>query len=46
MLKWCPSEGNLVRGVLGALKSKQPAVPLQVYPTQVTADGTVSVKLV
>ncbi|GBF87826.1 hypothetical protein Rsub_00537 [Raphidocelis subcapitata] len=46
VLKWCPSEGNLVRAALGTLKSKQPQVPLKVYPTNVTTDGTLSVKLV
>jgi hypothetical protein len=30
VVKWCPSEGNVLRGFLGALKSKQPAIPLKV----------------
>lgn len=46
VIKWCPREGgNLLRGVLGALKSNQPPIPLKVYPVKVAADGTVSVKL-
>ncbi|KAI8474048.1 MAG: hypothetical protein J3K34DRAFT_518543 [Monoraphidium minutum] len=45
VLKWCPGEGNMLRGVLGMLKSKQPSVPLKVYPTNVASDGTISVKL-
>jgi len=46
VLKWCPSEGNMLRSVLGALKSKQPSVPLKVYPVSVAQDGTLSVKLI
>lgn len=30
VVKWCPKEGSMLRGLLGALKSNQPAVPLKV----------------
>ncbi len=46
MLKWCPKEGNVIRGILGSLKAKQAPVPLKVYPTQVAQDGSLAVKLV
>jgi hypothetical protein len=44
VLTWCPKD-NLVRNLLGALKSKSAPVNLQVFDTQLQTDGTVLVKL-
>lgn len=44
MLTWCPKD-NLMRNLLGALKSKSAPVNLQVFDTQLRTDGTVLVKL-
>lgn len=45
VLKWCPSEGGLVRGLLGTLKKNAPAVDLKVYPAALREDGQLMVRL-
>jgi len=44
VLTWCPKD-NLMRNLLGALKSKSDPVRLMVFDTQLQSDGTVLVKL-
>lgn len=45
VLRWCPSEGNLVRGLLGTLKKDVPAVDLKVYRAAVGPDGQLMIRL-
>lgn len=44
VLKWCPKD-NLVRGLLGTLKSKEKPVDLTVYPVHIAGDGGIWTKL-
>lgn len=44
-LLWCPTEGSVVRGVLGALKQKQDPSPLLVHPVYVDGAKRVFVKV-
>ncbi|KAL0043970.1 hypothetical protein WJX82_009949 [Trebouxia sp. C0006] len=43
VLEWCP-KNNLIRKVLGSIKSNQNPKKLKVYPAQVDDDGNISVK--
>lgn len=43
VLEWCP-KNNLIRKVLGSIKSNQNPKKLKVYPAQVDGDGNISVK--
>jgi len=43
VLEWCP-KNNLVRKVLGSIKSAQQPKKLKVYPTQVDEEGNIFAK--
>ncbi|GIL76790.1 hypothetical protein Vretimale_8727 [Volvox reticuliferus] len=45
VIKWCPSDGSPIRGVLRTLKASVNPVPLPVYPVVVQPDGRVMVRL-
>jgi len=43
VIEWCPTD-NFVRGFLGKLKQKTAPIPLKVFETKVSTDGTVIFK--
>lgn len=43
VLDWCP-QNNIVRKILGSIKSTQQPKKLKVYPAQVDGDGNISVR--
>ncbi|GLC36121.1 hypothetical protein PLESTB_001378500 [Pleodorina starrii] len=45
VLKWCPSDGSPVRGLLRTLKASVTPVDLPVYPVLVKQDGGVMVRM-
>jgi len=45
VLKWCPGEGSMVRGLLGRLKRNQVAVNLDVFDTYVAPGGKLWINL-
>ncbi|PNH11225.1 putative sodium/metabolite cotransporter BASS4, chloroplastic [Tetrabaena socialis] len=45
VIKWCPSDGSAIRGLLRTLKADVSPVPLTVYPVVVKPDGKVWVRL-
>ncbi|KAG2454169.1 hypothetical protein HYH02_001204 [Chlamydomonas schloesseri] len=45
VIKWVPSDGSPIRGLLRTLKADVKPVPLPVYPVLVKTDGTVMVRL-
>lgn len=46
VIKWCPSDGSPIRGLLHSLKASVPPVPLAVYPVAVMQpEGRVMVRL-
>ncbi|PNW78482.1 hypothetical protein CHLRE_09g395650v5 [Chlamydomonas reinhardtii] len=45
VIKWVPSDGSPIRGLLRTLKADVAPVPLPVYPVVVKTDGNVMVRL-
>lgn len=45
VIKWCPPNGNPLRGLLGNLKKSAAPVPLPVFPVVIKEDGAVAVRL-